>query len=61
MSKEAEKGTELVRVQVRMQRNLYLKLWEYIKQKYPIPYKKLHIAVNEAIKEYLERRGMKVE
>jgi len=52
---------ELVRVQMSMNRNLYYKLWEYIKQKYPIPYKKLHIVVNEAIKEYLERRGFTVE
>jgi hypothetical protein len=57
MSEQKEYG----KIQVKIDRNLYLKLWEYIKQQYPVPYKKLHVVVNEAIKEYLEKRGMKVD
>jgi hypothetical protein len=48
------------KIQVKVDRLLYLKLWEYIKRRYPVPYKKLHIVVNEALREYLERRGIKV-
>jgi hypothetical protein len=56
MSEQKEYG----KIQVKIDKNLYLKLWEYIKQQYPVPYKKLHVVVNEAIKEYLEKRGMKI-
>ena len=57
MSEQKEYG----KIQVKIDKNLYLKLWEYIKKQYPVPYKKLHVVVNEAIKEYLEKRGIKIE
>jgi len=37
--------------------DIYLKLWELIKKKYPIPQKKLAIEISNAIEEYLQRHG----
>jgi len=63
VAEELEEQAEeraFAKIQVKVDRLLYLKLWEYIKRRYPVPYKKLHVVVNEALREYLERRGIKV-
>jgi len=51
--KDVGKGKRLVHLALR--EDVYIKLWEHIKRRYPIPLKKLSEVVNEAIEEYLKR------
>lgn len=53
--------TEKIKVHIKIDRDVYIKLWELIKAKYPIPYKKLHIEVNNALREYVEKHLGKTE
>jgi len=48
---------KLRKVHINIREDLYMKLWELIKRKYPIPSKKLHIEVSNAIEEYLKNHG----
>jgi hypothetical protein len=46
-------------IHVAVREDLYLKLWEIIKRKYQIPHKKLNVAVNEALEDYVNKhRGL---
>jgi len=49
----AEERGDYVLVHVKMEKKLYLKLWEVTKNRYPIPTKKLHIVLNEALRKGL--------
>ncbi len=48
---------KLKKVHINIREDLYFKLWEFIKRKYLIPTKKLHIEISNAIEEYLKRHG----
>ena len=50
-------GIKLRKVHINIREDLYLKLWELIKRKYPVPTKKLHIELANAIEEYLRNHG----
>jgi|GEM_PF-3550975 len=57
MDMSEEEGIKLRKVHINIREDLYLKLWEFIKRKYPIPTKKLYIEIANAIEEYLKRHG----
>jgi len=48
-----EERGDYVLVHVKMEKELYLKLWEVAKNRYSIPTKKLHIILNEALRKGL--------
>jgi len=50
-------GSKLKRVHLMIDEELYHKVWEIVKRRFPVPTKKLHIVVNEALREYIERHG----
>jgi len=49
------KQRELVKIHINVEKDVYYRLWNYIKRRYIVPYKKLHIVINEALREYLDR------
>ena len=49
----SEKRKKLVHISIR--EDLYLKLWQIVKKRYPIPLKKLNEVINEALNEYIEK------
>jgi hypothetical protein len=42
-------------VHLSIREDLYLKLWEIVKKRYPIPQRKLTEVVNEALEEYIRK------
>jgi len=46
---------EKVKVHLRIEREVYEALWEIVKKRFVLPTHKLHIVVNEALKEYVEK------
>lgn len=57
MSKEDVKDKKPKRKyrHILMDNELYLLLWKVVKKRFDVPHRKLHIVVNEAIREYIER------
>jgi len=46
---------EKVKVHLLIERELYESLWEIVKKRFVIPSKKLHVVVNEALREYIDK------
>jgi len=49
-----------VKVHTLIEKELYEALWEITKQRFTVPIKKFHIVLNEAIREYIENLGFKL-
>jgi len=48
---------EKVKVHLLIDRDLYEAIWKIVKKRFVIPTKKLHIVVNEALREYVDKHG----
>jgi len=46
---------EKIKVHLLLDRHVYERLWEIVKKRIVIPTKKLHVVVNEALKEYIDK------
>jgi len=46
---------EKVTVHLLIEKELYEALWEIVKKRFVVPARKLHIVVNEALREYIEK------
>jgi hypothetical protein len=46
-------------VHLAIREDLYLKLWEIVKQRYPIPQRKLGEVVNEALEKFIKSESRK--
>jgi len=48
-------GEEIYKlVHVKMEEELYQKLWEIVKKRYTVPTKKFHLVLNEALRKGIE-------
>lgn len=54
-STEQKPEKKTVKVIVTIDKERHDKLWDYIKKKYPSPWRKMSLTVREAIDEFLER------
>jgi len=48
---------EIIKVHWNVERELYEGIWRIVKKRFPVPTRKLHIVVNEALREYIEKHG----
>lgn len=46
---------EKIKVHLLVDREVYESLWEIVKKRFTIPTKKLHIVVDEALREYIDK------
>jgi len=48
-------------VHLLLDEDVYTGIWEVVKSRYVNPVKKLHIVVNEALREYIEKHKNEIE
>jgi len=48
-------------VHLRLDEDVYVDIWKIVKNRYINPVKKLHIVVNEALREYIEKHKNEIE
>jgi len=46
---------EKIKVHILVERELYEGLWDITRKRFKIPWKRLHVIINEAFREYIER------
>jgi predicted DNA-binding protein len=51
---QPQEKKEYVLIHVKMEREIYERLWQLVKKRYTIPTKKFYLVVNEALREYIE-------
>jgi len=54
---QAPPRAEFKMVHLKMRRDLWEALWRITKERFVCPHKKFHVVVNEALEEYVRRRG----
>jgi len=57
MSEPQQAEKKMIKVHVMIEEELYKKLWELAVRRFTAPSKKLHIILNEAIREYVEKHS----